>query len=361
MFRLPIPVEIINGESISSWLTRLALEHGCDPIVLTGWLWPNWRAWTFDLDRGLPNDKLDVIARYTEIDRSSIIEAGLPCSAKCFSTKALPKHGIWPWIQALGVRNRTYRGGIQFCPLCFKQDVLPYYRKSWRFSWVSCCDLHSVRMIDHCPNCSKPVEPHRLQALEANELAQCASCGFDLAESSVTPATADALRLQYLAEAVLNKGVGSINDELISPEKWFDVCRHLLILTRRSASAAPTSALKTAIQAVCPKVSCLSTEYLNLPLELLNVEIRSELMAVLFSLLSNLNQLSQSLADHGAFSTVLIDKKGEIPSPLKFLSRNLPLPPAKAYSQRSSKRKKPRSKTSVLRSWERLKRRYRFE
>lgn len=46
-----IPVDLQSDELLSSWLVRVALENGCDPLALTAALWPSRRAWSSDIDR----------------------------------------------------------------------------------------------------------------------------------------------------------------------------------------------------------------------------------------------------------------------------------------------------------------------
>jgi len=360
MSRWPIPAIIQQDESISSYLARVALKHGCDPIVLTGWLWPGWRAWTFDLDRGLPRDKLNVLAKCSGLDKLSIEAAGLTSAAAKFSKRDLSMHGVWPWVQALGARNRLYRGGIQFCPQCLLSDQNPYYRRHWRYSWVTCCLVHSTMMVDSCSECGRPIEPHRLIAFNADSLAQCASCGSNFLKSSTLFVSSEFMCFQRLAQSTLSENGGNIAGELVCTPEWFDACRHLLILIRRSTSA-PQSTLALALREVCPAFINVRSEMLNLQLELLGVEVRAELLIVLHGLLTNLNEFGLSLARCGALSTCLVDKGGRIPLSLRFLAEGLKDPIRRNYGDRIHQRLQPKSKAAVLKSWARLRRKYRFE
>jgi hypothetical protein len=38
-----IRVLLLPDESIASWLARIALTQGCDPLSFTGAIWPKWR------------------------------------------------------------------------------------------------------------------------------------------------------------------------------------------------------------------------------------------------------------------------------------------------------------------------------
>mgnify|MGYP000462158113 CR=1 FL=1 len=360
MSRWPIAVEFKEDESLSSWLIRSALSLGCDPIVLTGWLWPKWRAWTFDLDRGLNTDKISELVKCSELNRSMFEAASLLSSASKFSARDLPRHGVWPWIQALGARNRLYRGGTQYCPLCFDCDLTPYFRKHWRFSWVTACHKHAVQMIDRCPGCHMPIESHRLQALDTAVLSQCPSCCFDYRSSPILPATTETTEFQRTALMVKNDGGVTICGSVVSTHEWFDLCKHLLLLIRRSVYL-PKSTLAIAIRDSCPGAPIISSDNLILQLELLNVGARTDLLASLHHLLNNLEAFSKNLESAGALSTCLVDKGGRIPISLHFLFDALIKPDPRIYGSRILRPTKAKSKGTVMKSWVRLKRKYRLE
>lgn len=360
MSRWPIEVELKEDESLSSWLIRSALSLGCDPIVLTGWLWPKWRAWTFDLDRGLDADKLSDLIKCSGLNKSVFEDASLQGGASKFSTRDLPKHGVWPWIQALGARNRRYRGGIQYCPLCFDCDLTPHMRRHWRFSWVTACDKHAVQMIDCCPDCHRPIESHRLKALDATVLSQCPNCGFDYRSSPILSAFKESTEFQRTALMILNSGGVTIGGIFVSTQEWFDLCRHLVMLIRRSVYL-PQSALAISLRKSCPGAPIISTDKLTLQLELLNIGVRTELLACLHHLLKNLETFSQNLERTGALKTCLVDKYGDIPVSLHFLFHALAKPDSRVYGSRIPRPPKPKSKVSIMKSWVRLKRKYRFK
>ncbi len=356
----PIKVALQEDESLSSWLSRAALENGCDPLVLTGSIWPKWRVWTTDIDRGIPISKQSALILASGLDASLFQQAALSLDAELFSSCSLPVHGLWPWILGLGARNRSYKGGIQFCPCCFADDLKPYFRRHWRFAWVTGCSLHGVRLIDSCSQCRKPIEPHRLEAINAVELSACSSCGFDLRHAVAMRALPCALSLQEKAFTAINNGIVEINDELWLPEQWFDACRHLMMIIRRSAYVHD-SAMTRALIGTGLNIQEIPTESLAFKLELLPVEAREKLLACFDSLLSNWERFALNLKLYGVQANSLMGREDYLPpilasliSPLERVDRRLGQP-------RKTTCGKPKSKESVLKAWARLKRKHRVE
>ncbi|NWN84126.1 MAG: TniQ family protein [Halomonas sp.] len=171
-------VPLLADESLSSWLARAALRQGCDPLVLTGTLWPGWRVWTRDIDREIPITRMGPLVSASGMPSSEFQNAALRGICERVAGYPLPENRTWPWLLTLGSRNRTRHGGQQCCPLCLAQDARPYYRRAWRLAWQVGCISHGVPLVDQCPACQAPIEPHRLVA-EDTHLGQCARCRFD--------------------------------------------------------------------------------------------------------------------------------------------------------------------------------------
>lgn len=355
--RWPVCVEIHKDESISSWLVRCALENGCDPLVLTGNVWKGWRVWTTDIDRGIPTGRLDAITSPSGVKDVRIQLAALDREANKLCPRGPPKHGVWPWVQGLGARNRRYRGGIQYCPFCFAAGSKPYFRRQWRFSWTTGCLIHNVRLIDHCSQCNKPLEPHRIEAVLSTHLARCASCGFDLRISLPETWLPDARKFQSYAAAVVEDGKGEIAKVPLSAHQWFEACRHLVGILRRSSNF-PDSIVSKALTDVNVSVSALQPESLNLQLELLPTYAREALLACLEQLLNNLPSFFNRLSELGATTNSIWDRNGRLPTPLQQLSAPLAqIERLRPQSSRSTPDKR-RTYTAVLKSWSRLKRKY---
>lgn len=355
----PVNVLLLDDESLSSWLTRVALENGCDPLVMTSVVWPRWRVWTTDIDRGISVERQVAISLRTGVECDSIQRASISLEAKLFSTTSLPRYGVWPWVLGLGTRNRSYRGGVQFCPYCIAEDPIPYFRRLWRFSWVTGCMAHRVQLLDRCVKCLKPIEPHRLEAINAVNLSQCSSCGFDLRDSVSRPILDDAMSFQLQAFAAVRKGSEEVVGQILSTNQWFDVCRHLIVILRRSNSQ-PDSALAKALYKSGLDTRELPLESLHLQLELLTITAREPLLACLYKLLNNLDIFACNLSSQGAQVNSLMGRQGSLPPALTFLVEQLGREDRFLGAPRKHIFKKPRSDISVIKAWARLKRKYRI-
>ena len=227
------PVPLHPDELLSSWLVRAALAQGCDPLVLTGCVWPKWRAWTVDVDRTVTLERLTVLAELSGISVGAFKATALQLvsSQICGSTQSRMKR--WPWILSLGARNTKRHGGLQYCPECLAADHDPYYRICWRFAWHTGCELHNRSLLDRCWSCSAPLEPHRLQATDS-DITVCASCRKSLRSAPGGAWPDDARRFQIAADKVLSQDTGIGFGHVLNAPEWFDLASYAISLVRQS-------------------------------------------------------------------------------------------------------------------------------
>ena len=198
--------------------------QGCDPIVLTGNVWPGWRAWTRDLDRGLSAERLDTLVARSGLCRLQLEEATLRPIVQLIAPGAVERKAAWPWVMAQGSRNRRRFGGLQYCPQCLDEDGMPYFRRHWRLAWHTGCERHGCLLADHCGSCRAPVEPHRCRAMDGVQT-RCPSCSIDLRATRTDSACQEALAFQQAADAVLVAGHGSWAGATLKLSAWFVVAR----------------------------------------------------------------------------------------------------------------------------------------
>jgi len=223
-------VPFLPEESFYSWLVRAALAQGCDPLAMAGSIWPRWRVWTLDVDRGVEADKLRSLTQASGIVSATFETRFLRGDAEKISGHALSDMGTWPWILALGSRNRKRLAGMQYCPLCFATGE-PYLKRPWRFTWHTVCADHGVILVDRCWSCDALVSPHRLVA-QSTDLAECFSCRADLRLAIPLQGNILAYDFQCRSDAVLVSSQGTFNEQVWSVHHWFDLARFFAGLTR---------------------------------------------------------------------------------------------------------------------------------
>lgn len=234
-----IPIELQPDELLSSWLVRAALANGCDPLVLTGNLWPRWRPWTTDIDRYISSRKLVQLSSLSGIPVLAFKQSTLASVLDDFiDTKHLPQ-GVWPWILSIGARNTRRRLGLQYCPLCLLEDSAAYFRIQWRLSWNTACPKHKTLLLAQCPRCGSFIEPHRLQA-EDRKVSVCAKCKYELFKAKPLTTVEEALFFQNCIDAVVKGGSGKIWGIEYKTKAWLDSISYLISFVRRMGIIAPS-------------------------------------------------------------------------------------------------------------------------
>ncbi|WP_418949243.1 TniQ family protein [Pseudomonas putida] len=183
------------GEIFSSWLVRLSLANGL-PLhsFYSGLLRYRQAIWNRDIDRHPPISFLECLNHATKVPISQLNELTLVRYEGLFYDE-LSATGVVPWLLPLGIYHRTHKlAGMQFCPLCLKEDSNPYYRLKWRVGLIVLCDVHNCVLVDRCPKCNSPVIFHRHgigrgKYLHPNCLKYCYSCNHNL--STVEPTYPD--------------------------------------------------------------------------------------------------------------------------------------------------------------------------
>lgn len=225
---------IMPNEILSSWLIRNSIVQGSDPIGWVYGIWGDWRVWTRDIDRYLPEEKAGQLksATYTHIymiknmTLSPIIEnifGELPDTKKA-----------WTWVIPTGQRNRTRTNGMYFCPECL-DEKLPYFPKQWRLSWSTTCLKHRKILQLNCPKCNSVFSPHLMEYRKAH-IHLCPTCGFDLRRINTPFIDYDILIFQLYLDAISQDYKDNIIFQIcpnsMDTVSFFQLLRDLLTLPR---------------------------------------------------------------------------------------------------------------------------------
>jgi len=344
-------VPFLPGESLYSWVVRAALAQGCDPLVMTGSIWPRWRIWTLDFDRGIDADKLRLLVKASGIASRSFEECFLRRDAEKISGHTLTDAGTWPWILTLGSRNRKRFAGMQYCPICFATTE-PYLKRAWRFAWHTVCADHQVTLVDRCWSCSALVSPHRLVA-ECYNIAQCFNCAADLRLAKPLQGSMLAHDFQYRADVALALSQGKFDGQNWSTHHWFHLARFFVRLTRyalRNETGGAFFALRELGLLTAPN---------HIPVYGVSLELMSPIQRVaLFeqvSLLMSLQvaDLARTFKSAGMSVNSLCAISAELPHPIHGLMNELSRRNHQVH-RKGVALMKPKSKRTVNMMWARL-------
>lgn len=336
-------------------MARAALTQGCDPLTLTGYLWPQWRVWTQDADRSISDERLIPLSNLSGISVTAFQRAMLMPVASRISSTELDRMAIWPWVLTLGTRNTKRRSGLQYCPTCLMDDADPYYRLQWRFAWHTGCERHGASLLDRCWKCEAPLEPHRLKAGDMN-VATCATCKADLRNAQVVSCSGDAFRFQQEADRSVLYGQASFLGSTVSVTEWFRLADFFVSLARRSGHSYSTSLMELMKQIGNPAP-------LELPpivgsgLELLRSYHRQQLLGSAWRFfVSTQAQLLGTLKTSGITRQGFCGETKHVPESLADLVNALPDKPKSRSLKFKARKPGPRPRHEVIRMMARLER-----
>lgn len=354
--RWPVPVALAPDELLSMWLVRAALAQGVDPLVLAGHLWPKWRVWTIDLDRGINDERMSTLARESGIDADKLRAASLLPIARVTGLEQEAASAIWHWILALGSRNRKRRGGLQYCSLCLACDAKPYFRLHWRLAWHTCCALHKVGLLDRCCHCQSPIEPNRLTA--SDEMSACSNCGSDIRRAVTLPASGAALAFQECSDRVVLTGVGSYGEHQMQAKEWFHLARYFLMLLR-CAARRQVSGLGKCLAGVDAGVARLCPPVTGLGFEMLPPSERAAFLQSVGALIkAGPEQLRSAAVSHSMKDTSLRQGWRSLPPHIDAIAREIPQQ-VRSRKQKGNAGPAPMARRAVLYKWARLQRKMR--
>lgn len=224
--RWPVNTVPFDDELLSSWLIRVSFDHFTAPLILTSYLWGNWRAWTFDLDRELSVARLNKLSACSGISVSQLQRMSLRSTIEKISRTNLIEQSMWPWVVARHTRNRNTYRYQPFCPKCLKSDSEPYFRRTWRLSFVTVCTLHSCQLLDCCPHCKQSIEPHRLKT---KTLTECMYCHQDITTAPSKKASSRLLKTTNELIQSIDAPNSNARDIFHQLEFWIAALRKLSI------------------------------------------------------------------------------------------------------------------------------------
>ena len=359
---LTIKTSLYDDESISSWLIRAALNQGCDALTFTQFYWPDYRLWTYDVDKGFQHIDEQIhedLAILASVHQHAFDDKTLMSFAKSMKLSKSYQQINIPWTQPLNKRNRRSLLGHQYCPLCMQSNKEARLKLSWRFSWSLYCVQHQIKLQSSCTQCGQPYQP---QMLEANmrHINHCHSCKKKLSQvcdDKSTFVTNDyAYKFQIMASNVYVDGFGHAFDQKISMKKWFELMSFYVNVVRHGISK-PDYMFGKLLRSFGIDINTIKPPKTGLRLNQLPIDERIELLGYAIRLhhidanswISNCNDLNVT---QNSFNW---GKRNTIPEAFKSIYEQLPFIDNSKRKSRDNLNN-PRAPESVMKQWERLKR-----
>jgi hypothetical protein len=235
---LPAHPHQLPDELFTSWFVRTAHANGLKAQVLADRLYGKQCSfWARDQDKLAAPHILSAFAGIVGCSYEEVLAATLrPYEGTIYSSHN--PYGNTLWILPIGVRHRIRdRPGQQYCPLCLVEDAIPYYRRRWRLSYYTICEIHGTQMHDCCPECQAPVAFHRLELGHKTETlprlaTACYRCGFDLARAPVwSPDALDGQSIMALRAFLVFHDIGwwfHAKEDIPSMPDYLKVVHHVV-------------------------------------------------------------------------------------------------------------------------------------
>ncbi|EAQ65258.1 hypothetical protein MED121_18495 [Marinomonas sp. MED121] len=184
---LPMHPKPFENELLSSWVTRIALENGLYTHALyKSCLGLDSSIFIRDIDKFFVPNLVDSLEQSTGLTSDKIKKLMLTGFEGRITEKIIINSAS-RWILPLGIYHRTRKNkGVVYCPQCFAETPVKYYKRIWRLSFVVMCEKHLCLLRDCCPHCERPIDYQRLGIgktqfeTPSNDLGLCGSCTLPL-------------------------------------------------------------------------------------------------------------------------------------------------------------------------------------
>lgn len=355
---LTFATPLLEGESLTSWLVRAALNQGCSPSTLTFYFWPEYRIWTYDVDKGFEHIDSNIHADMAVLAKTTVDAFNhqtLMNFAKEADNSLTEKTGL-TWTRPLSKRNRYSRIGYPYCADCLKEDKTAYLKLKWRFTWSVCCTKHKKFLQLECPHCHYPYQPQLINP-EQRYINRCHSCHHKL-DTEVTdiPPSETIYQFQLLADQVFQNKQGTVLGKLVSMGDWFDYLLFLINMTRL-ALRNPDYMFGKLLFEFGLKVDTLSTPKTALRFDYIPIEEKTVLLECAFHLfrINSSKWISACEALNVTQNSFHWSKNTVVPTAFKQVYNQLPKTPKRRRSLKSTDIQ-PTSPETVMAAWNRLQR-----
>jgi hypothetical protein len=218
---LPVLIKPLPDELLSCWIMRYSKELLTKSHTFCKFVYKTENVWNRDVDLNASDKFLAELAAKSFLSYGKVLETTL----KSYYPNLFVGVGR-KWIIPIGIYHRTRKNaGQMFCPGCFRNDNIPYYRKKWRLSLSVVCPDCKINLIERCPKCDSPISFHRLEvgrkeSILKHDVCLCHECSFDFRKTKAKAANESLINFQSFLYSTLDRGY---NDSNQYSHLYFDV------------------------------------------------------------------------------------------------------------------------------------------
>lgn len=345
--RIPIELKPYPDEILSSWLIRNSIANGSDPNSWVSGIWFNYRAWTRDIDRYLPKDKIYKLSKITSLSEDQIRDMTLePIIEKITHDHSLNAKRAWIHVIPTGNRGTTKINGMHFCKECLKDKNL-YIKKEWRLAWNVACIKHRELLLNKCQKCNRTFSPHKVDYIN-NQIYKCTNCGYDLRLSDTTTVNSEVINFQNkLNDAAFNNIIDIYFPILeLTQSELFNTIRILISFFKYISKAKKRDAIFEKIN-FYEKLN-LSTYPMGTTFEAMSATDRQQLLLLVSKIFTlSISEIKELFVTNNISKKLLLSQVSVISKTINYLAKDLIDSNKKISSIDKTVKIKPRSKDEV--------------
>lgn len=230
-YKLPAKTRPLPDELLFSWIARLALSNASEPMTFSQITLPGQNIWSNSVNGGRQFYSAKILSQLVDLPEKNILYLITHYRLSKSYIFEEQNYGRYILLKSNIVGNNPRNNWLQFCPICFKEDDIPYYRTYWRLSILTVCHKHHCRLLNCCPECNSPINLSKLSE-QYREISSCynCNCNFKLAPTEILPSNDPIFHLANMIMDGFNSGWVKINSQTIIMFPLF--CSGLWILLK---------------------------------------------------------------------------------------------------------------------------------
>jgi Zn ribbon nucleic-acid-binding protein len=253
----PVP---LKNELFSSWLIRTAYAHKTHPHTFVNLF--------LDVKHGaFFSTNIDVT-----IDKN-IIELIEQKSNHNLDINSLTLNTYAGYLQekivTMGLNK--FLCSLRFCPVCLREDKIPYFRKEWKVVFSTICVKHNCFLYDKCPQCKSNLD---ISKMYKNKLTftYCYKCGFELSKIrklTINKKYHSGIRYSKTILNTLDNGYISLKNDCIYSFYFFDVLAKMakLIIKKNKVKTIEKNPLFGILKTTCKNKRSRKPAYISISIK----------------------------------------------------------------------------------------------